>query len=286
MNEPDPLANAPLAYENPDFLHSTDARTVRILAEYLEPLARFQQQRIKDTVVFFGSARFRQEEHTGAPAQGTAMASYYEDARTLAHMLTRWTKSLPGKQHRFVVTSGGGPGIMEAANRGAYEAGGKSIGLNILLPHEKHPNRYITPELNFGFHYFFMRKFWFAYMAKALVIFPGGFGTMDEMFEIMTLAQTYKLARQIPVIIYSSEYWKSILNFDLMVERGAISSSDLELLHFAETPEEAFSLLKASLDPTGQLADQPPPEEHAQSIPSEPLPPAQEILGPDLSKTR
>ena len=168
------------------------------------------------------------------------MARYYEDARKLAGMMATWAKELPGRRHRFVVTSGGGPGIMEAANRGAYEAGCKTIGLNIRLPFEQHPNPYITPALNFDFHYFFMRKYWFAYLAKALVVFPGGFGTLDEMFELLTLAQTKKLAKKITVVIYGSEYWKHVINLELLAEKGAIALSDLELFQFADTPEEAF----------------------------------------------
>ena len=227
---------APLAYENPAFLGGPDGRALRILSEYMEPLARFRRERIQDTVVFFGSARFLSRDVANkdllllqkpgstqpAPADeqeklkraqaAVDMARYYEDARRLAHMLTTWTRELKSKRERFVVTTGGGPGIMEAANRGAREAGGKTIGLNINLPFEQVPNPYITPALNFEFHYFFMRKLWFAYLAKALVVFPGGFGTLDEMFEILTLAQTEKLAKKITVLIYGKEYWKRVLN--------------------------------------------------------------------------
>jgi uncharacterized protein (TIGR00730 family) len=178
---------------------------------------------------------------------GVEMARYYEDARRLAHMLTDWTITLPGKRHRFVVTSGGGPGIMEAANRGAREAGGKTIGLNIRLPFEQLPNRYISPELNFEFHYFFMRKYWFAYLSKALVVFPGGFGTLDELFEILTLAQTRKLAKKIIVIIYGAEYWNRVLNLQALVDSGAISEEDKKLFIFADTPEAAFEALKEGL---------------------------------------
>jgi hypothetical protein len=175
------------------------------------------------------------------------MARYYEDARRLAGLLTNWAKQIPSERARFVVTSGGGPGIMEAANRGAYEAGGKTIGMNIRLPFEQHPNPYITPALNFEFHYFFMRKLWFAYLAKALVVFPGGFGTLDEMFEILTLAQTQKLAKKITVVVYGSEYWKKIFNLDALVDTGAISPKDLDLFQFADTPEQAFELLRKGL---------------------------------------
>jgi uncharacterized protein (TIGR00730 family) len=299
--KPELLERASLAYENLDFLNSPDGRLTRIMAEYAEPMARFQQQRIKDTVVFFGSARFRSEETARQTLTGlkdgaagelerarTAvdMAAFYEDARILAGMLTEWARTLPGHLHRFVVTSGGGPGIMEAANRGAHEAGGKSIGLNIRLPHEQHPNPYITPELNFEFHYFFMRKFWFAYLAKALVIFPGGFGTLDEMFEIVTLAQTQKLAKNITILIYGTEYWNSVLNIEALIEKGVVAPKDLSLLHFADTPEAAFRILQASLSKElihqGQTAGQ----ANYPEVPSEPAPTSQELLGPDIAKTR
>jgi uncharacterized protein (TIGR00730 family) len=282
---PPPLAMAPLAYENPGFLNSADGRLIRIVSEYLEPLSRFRREQIQDTVVFFGSARFRGREEAdhalelldntgstrpapieeqpakaGEIAAGKAtdlqrkravaaveMARYYEDARRLAHLLTEWAKSIPSKKHRFVVTSGGGPGIMEAANRGAYEAGGKTIGLNIRLPFEQAPNPYITPALNFEFHYFFMRKLWFAYLSKALVVFPGGFGTLDEMFEILTLTQTQKLAKKITVLIYGPEYWKKVFNPDALVDTGAISPKDLDLFVYADSPEQAFELLRKGL---------------------------------------
>jgi uncharacterized protein (TIGR00730 family) len=282
---PPPLTRAPLAYENSTFLNSADGRLMRIVSEYLEPLARFRHEQIQDTVVFFGSARFRgreeadhalelldntgsrqaapsHEQPASAPeiAAGKAtelqrkravaaveMARYYEDARRLSFLLTKWASKIPSKKHRFVITSGGGPGIMEAANRGAWEAGGKTLGLNIRLPFEQTPNPYITPSLNFEFHYFFMRKLWFAYLSKALVVFPGGFGTLDEMFEILTLAQTHKLAKKITVVIYGTEYWKKVFNLDALVETGAISPKDIELFQFADTPEEAFELLRQGL---------------------------------------
>ena len=175
------------------------------------------------------------------------MARYYEDARKLAYLLTEWSMTLPSRRHRFVVTSGGGPGIMEAANRGASEAGGKTIGLNIRLPFEQAPNPYITPSLSLEFHYFFMRKFWFAYLAKALVVFPGGFGTLDEMFEVLTLTQTRKLAKEMTIVVYGSQYWNEIINLDALVKKGTIAPEDLKLLHFADTPEDAFAILKESL---------------------------------------
>jgi hypothetical protein len=325
---PPPLDKAPLAYENSNFLNSSDGRLIRIVSEYMEPLARFRRERIQDTVVFFGSARFhgREEadhalellENTGstrpapseeqpakAPeiASGKAtdlqlkravaaveMARYYEDARRLAHLLTDWSKNIPSRRHRFVVTSGGGPGIMEAANRGAHEAGGKTIGLNIRLPFEQQPNPYITPTLNFEFHYFFMRKLWFAYLSKALVVFPGGFGTLDEMFEILTLVQTRKLAKKITVVVYGSEYWKKVFNLSVLVDTGAISPKDIELFQFADTPEQAFELLRQGLTENYlavEAAEGPPPE-------SLPTPLGQELmagwsledfLGPELAKT-
>src|ERR1700686_195204 len=266
----DNFKSEPAAYENPSFPNSPDGRILRIMAEYQEPLARFRREQIQDTVVFFGSARFQghkdapkalaalQQNHAAASAAqlekdlklaqaGVDMARYYEDARRLAHMLTKWSIQIPARRRRFVVTTGGGPGIMEAANIGAHEAGGKTIGLNIQLPFEQNPNRDITPALNFQFHYFFMRKFWFAYLAKALVIFPGGFGTMDELFEILTLAQTDKLAKKILVVIYGSEYWNRILNFKAFVDAGTIAPEDLNQFKIVDSPEDAFEFLRAGL---------------------------------------
>jgi hypothetical protein len=202
-------------------------------------------------------------------------------------MVSRWAMGLPGRRHRYVVTSGGGPGIMEAANRGAYEVGAKTIGLNIKLPFEQMPNPYISPELNFEFHYFFMRKYWFAYLAKALVVFPGGFGTLDEMFELLTLAQTRKLAKKITVVIYGSGYWNSVVNLDMLAEKGAIAMKDRELFQFADTPEEAFRLLRAGLAEDAQDSAY-EREQHwvGRGVPEEPAPSAQELLGPDIAKTR
>jgi uncharacterized protein (TIGR00730 family) len=259
----------PLAYEDQEFLNSADARPIRILAEYLDPLRRFKAHNIQDTVVFFGSARVssrmlaqrnltRLLNKTGRPQadykaalkrrkKALEWSRYYEDARSLAKQLTNWSLTLDAQRHRFVVCSGGGPGIMEAANRGAMEAGGKSIGLNIRLPFEQAPNRYITKDLVFNFHYFFMRKFWFAYLAKALVIFPGGFGTIDEMFEILTLAQTRKLSKKLLVILYGSEYWNDVLHLEPLAEWGAINEEDLKLLCRVDSVPEAFEELKAHL---------------------------------------
>jgi len=216
--------------------------------------------------VFFGSARFHglstaqkalaELEKTGSVADPETrkraqaaldMARYYEDARRMAFLLTEWSIQIPAKRRRFVVTTGGGPGIMEAANLGAQEAGGKTIGLNIHLPFEQNPNPYITPSLNFEFHYFFMRKFWFAYLAKALVIFPGGFGTLDELFEILTLAQTEKLAKKILVVIYGKEYWHRLINFQVMVDAGTISPQDMDLFRIVDSPEEGFEYLRDGL---------------------------------------
>jgi uncharacterized protein (TIGR00730 family) len=260
------LTPAPLAYQNEPFVNSPDGRILRILSEYMEPLARFRREQIQDTVVFFGSARFRShsdahenlselEKRSGVQPSderkktlaSVDMARYYEDSRRLAFLLTQWSIQIPARRHRFVVTTGGGPGIMEAANLGAHEAGGKTIGLNINLPFEQNPNSYITPALNFEFHYFFMRKFWFAYLAKALVIFPGGFGTLDELFEILTLAQTQKLAKKLLVVIYGSEYWKRLINFEVMVDAGTISPADLDLFRMVDSPEEGFEFLRDGL---------------------------------------
>jgi len=258
-----------LAYEDQSFLESTDARPIRILAEYLDPLRRFRAQNIQDTVVFFGSARVLSRTHaeraltklragTGSrnadyraalkrSRKALEWSRYYEDARELANRLAKWSLSLESPRHRFVVCSGGGPGIMEAANRGAHEAGGKSIGFNIRLPFEQGANRYITDGLHFEFHYFFMRKFWFAYLAKALVIFPGGFGTLDEMFEILTLSQTQKLSKQLGVFLYGREYWEEIIDLKPMEDWGAINPDDLDLLKWVNTPDEAFDQLRSHL---------------------------------------
>ncbi|HTT03222.1 MAG TPA: TIGR00730 family Rossman fold protein [Steroidobacteraceae bacterium] len=227
-----------LAYQNRQFLQSEEARPLRILAEYLEPLERFRSEDICDTIVFFGSARI---------APDGALGRFYAEARELARLITLWSKSLPADAHRYVICSGGGGGIMEAANRGASDAGGRTIGLNISLPHEQQPNPYITRELLFEFHYFFMRKLWFAHLARALVVFPGGFGTLDELMEILALAQTRKLSRQIPVILYGSAYWDEIINFPALVRHGTIAQEDLELFRRADSPQQAFELLQSRL---------------------------------------
>jgi uncharacterized protein (TIGR00730 family) len=260
----------PVAYRNREFLDGEEARPLRILAEYLEPLRRFRAENVQDTVVFFGSSRIHSraraeealtrimrhlagrepsvpDEHVSRGRKAVEWSRYYEEARELAKLLTEWSIGLGSPRHRFVVTSGGGAGIMEAANRGAKDAGGKTIGLNIRLPLEQGPNPFISEGLHFEFHYFFMRKFWFAYLAKALVVFPGGFGTLDEMFEILTLMQTEKLAKQIQIILYGTDYWNRILNLGPMLEWGAVSQDDLALAQRADTPLQAFDLLRAHL---------------------------------------
>jgi uncharacterized protein (TIGR00730 family) len=235
---PPPNDRRTVAYLNERFLNSPDARALRILAEYLEPLSHFRHQKIRDTVVFFGSARLREDGPLGR---------YYTEARELARILTEWAEQFTNHNYRFVVCSGGGPGIMEAANRGAFDAKGKTVGLNIGLPFEQLPNPFITPELSFEFHYFFMRKFWFAYLSKALIVFPGGFGTLDELMELLTLSQTEKLAKKITIVLYGSSYWKEIINFEALVKYDMISPEDMDLFQYADDPQEAFQILKEGL---------------------------------------
>jgi uncharacterized protein (TIGR00730 family) len=286
------MSQQPLAYLDAHFLESEEGRPIRILSEYLDPLRRFREQKIQDTVVFFGSARVNSRERAERALQtlrargvhdadshyvvelnksqkALEWARYYEEARELARLLTVWSCSLQSDNHRFVVTSGGGPGIMEAANRGAREGGGKTIGLNIRLPFEQDANPYITDGLHFEFHYFFMRKFWFAYLAKALVVFPGGFGTCDELFEILTLAQTDKLSRKIEVLLYGREYWNAVLDLKPMSEWGAIAEKDLELIDYVDSPADAFEKLQAHLI-----------EQHLEPAT------AQEAAAPGIAKTR
>ena len=232
------------AYRNTEFINSKDARALRILAEYLEPRSRFDKHGIEDTIVFFGSARFEEGN------------KWYEAARQLAFRLTGWTKALDTEKQRFVVCTGAGPGIMEAANRGAAEAKGMSIGLGIDLPHEQSDNLYLTRELGFHFHYFFMRKFWFAYLAKALIIFPGGFGTLDEMFEALTLVQTKKMSKPLPIVLFGNEYWKEVINFDALVKHGTIDAADVDLMYRTDSVDEAYEwlvplLTKYALDNPG-----------------------------------
>ena len=235
---------APLAYRNQEFLDSEAARPIRILAEYLQPLEAFERHRVHDTVVFFGSARIAEQGPLGR---------YYRDAQALARRLTEWSNQLDCERCRFIVCTGGGPGIMEAANRGAIEAGGQTIGLNIGLPHEQRPNPYITPELLFEFHYFFMRKLWFAHLARAMVVFPGGFGTLDELFEVLTLSQTGKLTNSMRVLLYGSEYWREIVDFEALARHGMISARDLELIQVVDDVDTALHALQE------QLAPQPTP---------------------------
>src|ERR1700733_2443197 len=262
MNE-NPESRPTLAYKNDDFLKGPDARPLSSLYDYLEPLSHFRRQRIPGTIVFFGSARLREEG---------PLAEYYHDARALAAMLTTWAKTFRDPTYRYVVCSGGGPGIMEAANRGAADAKGKTIGLNIGLPFEQLPNPFITSELNFEFHYFFMRKFWFAYLSKALVVFPGGFGTMDELFEILTLVQTKKLAKKITIILYGTSFWKEIVNFEALVKYGTISAADLELFHFADSPESAMRILQEALTEQAAVPEGEVPAISHSVKPGEPVP--------------
>jgi len=259
------------AYKDIEFLNSPNARIIRILTEYLEPQRRFWQHRVKDTIVFFGSSRVIPAEKAKAhfdeakklfsaksspeneklfkiTQKQVEMSRYYEDARTLARLITEWSLGLENSRRRYLVVSGGGPGIMEAANRGASEVeGGKSIGLNISIATEQNSNPYISDDLNFEFHYFFMRKFWFVYLAKALVIFPGGFGTMDELWEVLTLTQTKKVLKKMPIVIYGEDFWRKIINFDVLVENLVIDESDLKLVHFSNDPQEAFEYLSSEL---------------------------------------
>jgi uncharacterized protein (TIGR00730 family) len=256
-----PGRRRPKAYQDTRFLESRDARPLRILAEYLEPLYRFQRQKVEDTIVFMGSARLLSEEAAkaglaaakrageGVEAAQTALrlSIYYETARELARRLTDWSKKLDRKERRFVVCTGGGPGIMEAANRGASEAKGLSVGLTISIPNDEFDNLYVSRELHFYFHYFFMRKFWFIYLAKAVVLFPGGYGTLDELFEILTLVQTQKLRKRMPIVLFGSEYWDAVINFDALVKYGTISSGDLDLFHRTDSVDAAYTIITKGL---------------------------------------
>lgn len=254
-------AHTELAFLNHEFLASRPARTLRILAEYIEPEQRFKEYDVRDTIVFFGSARIlpREEaekalhaaEASGKDVEGAElkleMSRYYEDTRELAKRLTLWSKNLHAPGRRFVVCSGGGPGIMEAANRGASEARGINIGLNIQLPFEQKPNPYITHALNFDFHYFFMRKFWFAYLAKAMVCMPGGFGTLDELTEILTLAQTLKVKKKLPIVLFGSAFWREVIDLNALVKYGTIAREDLDRLFRTDSVDEAFAFLTHEL---------------------------------------
>jgi len=271
MKRPGHLLMPKLAYRDPKFMESLGARPLRILAEYLDPLARLRREKVADTIVMFGSARIHSRERTReelkellhrARGRRTAewrdrirlarshveMSRYYEEARELSRRITSWSLTLGVHPKRFVICSGGGPGIMEAANRGAIDAGGSSIGLSIQLPHEQRPNPYITEELNFCFHYFFMRKLWFAQMAKALIVFPGGFGTMDELWEMLTLLQTGKLSSHHMILIYGRKYWDKVLNWRHMVRTGMISEREYKLLEFSDNVDDAFDRVRAQME--------------------------------------
>ena len=259
------------AYANEGFLNSKDARSLRMLAEYLEPKSRFDRHRVEDTIVFMGSARtpsreqaeqaLRKAEAEGgdleAARMGLRMSVYYEAARELARRLTQWSKDLDQKERRFVVCTGGGPGIMEAANRGAAEARGMSVGLTISIPNEQFDNEYVTRELSVHFHYFFMRKFWFAYLAKAVIVFPGGFGTFDELFELLTLVQTQKLRKAMPIVVFGTGYWREVVDFDALVRHGTISARDLDLMHHTDSVDDAYDWITRQL--TARSMDKPGP---------------------------
>ncbi|MGH8736813.1 MAG: LOG family protein [Burkholderiales bacterium] len=250
------------AYSNQPFLNSKDARALRILAEYLEPKSRFEHHKVDDTVVFMGSARIKPRDQAeaalrqaqlgeGDPARAQAdlrMSEYYEAARELAFRLTGWSKGLDSKARRFVVCTGGGPGIMEAANRGAADARGMNVGLTISIPIEEFDNRYVTRELAFHFHYFFMRKFWFTYLAKAVIVFPGGYGTLDELFELLTLVQTRKMTKPLPIVLFGTRYWREVINFDALVAHGTIDAKDVELVHRTDSVDEAYEWVVARLN--------------------------------------
>jgi uncharacterized protein (TIGR00730 family) len=274
-NRPKPQHAPKAPHENPEFLASTPARPIRIISEYIYPLVQLKKEGICDTIVMFGSARIHSHEaassrytrlkkmktsrwsevrrkahrlHIREAKSALEMSVYYEEARLLSHKITTWALSLGPRPRRFVICSGGGPGIMEAANRGAYEAGGKSIGLSIELPHEQFANPYISPELSFNFHYFFMRKLWFAQIAKALIVFPGGFGTLDELWEMMTLAQTGKMPKHTIIIIYGRKYWNEVLKLENMVRWGTISQADFDNLQYADSVDEAFDKIRMGLE--------------------------------------
>jgi uncharacterized protein (TIGR00730 family) len=277
------------AYKDPDFINSPAARSVRILSEYLSPYRQFRREKVRDTIVFFGSARAVPKEQaeasykelletTGRPGSEITpeqleaarvqleLSKFYDEAVELSQLLTTWSLSLAKNSHRFVICSGGGPGIMEAANRGARLAGGKTAGLNISLPFEQIPNPYISEELNLDFHYFFMRKYWFIYLAKALIVFPGGFGTLDEMMEVLTLVQTGKITKKMVVLLYGKAYWDEVINFSALVRWGTISASDMEIFQFANSPQEAFEIVKDGLvkyyvNPSRHEGSSEPPEE-------------------------
>jgi len=249
------------AYQNPGFLESKDARALRILSEYLEPKSRFDHHKVDDTIVFMGSARIRSRETAEemlrkakdgdgsleSAQMALKMSAYYEAARELASRLTAWSKDLDREERRFVVCTGGGPGIMEAANRGAAEARGMNVGLTISIPMEEFDNPYVTRELSFHFHYFFMRKFWFAYLAKAVIVFPGGYGTLDELFELLTLVQTHKMKKPMPIVLFGTEYWREVIDFDALARHGTINPEDIELVHRTDSVDDAYEWIVRQL---------------------------------------
>ncbi len=277
---PEHLERAPKAYDNREFLHSPRARIIRMLAEYQHPDMHFRSNDIHSTVIFFGSARIkspeqhheerealrlhsensvgeekaRAERKLERMSRHQEMSEYYSDAVELARLVTDWSLKLPDGSE-FVICTGGGPGIMEAGNKGAHLAGGKSVGLNISLPFEQYPNPYITPDLNFEFHYFFMRKYWFIYLAKALVVFPGGFGTLDELMEVLTLVQTRKIRKKMPICIYGEKFWKNLINFDFLADMNMIDPDDVKLFRFVNSPQEAFEYLRTELTKIHGLPD-------------------------------
>ena len=250
------------AYRNEGFLGSSGARPLRILAEYLEPETRFRRYAVDDTIVFMGSARLksrsdaekalREAEAAGGDLtiarRDLEMSRYYEAARELAHRFTEWSKQLEDEERRFVVCTGGGPGIMEAANRGASEAKGVNVGLTISIPLEEFDNPYVTRELSFHFHYFFMRKFWFAYLAKAVLVFPGGYGTLDELFELLTLLQTHKMRKHMPIVLFGSAFWREVIDFDALIRHGTISPGDIDLMFFTDSIDEAYDYIVRKLE--------------------------------------
>lgn len=248
------------AYQHPGFLNSKDARPLRILSEYLEPKSRFDRHKIDDTIVFMGSARIKSREDAEAmldkaksgkererAQMALKMSAYYEAARELALRLTHWSKELDHEERRFVVCTGGGPGIMEAANRGAAEAHGMNVGLTISIPVEEFDNKYVTRELAFHFHYFFMRKFWFAYLAKAVIVFPGGYGTLDELFELLTLVQTRKMKKPMPIVLFGTEYWREVVDFDALAHHGMINPEDIQLVHRTDSVDDAYAWIVQQL---------------------------------------
>jgi len=248
-------------YYNPEFLGSPEGRSIRILSEYYGPKQRLNNNKIEDTIVFFGSARILPKKDALNKSQQSSnnkqnkmhqmnlkMSQYYEDARSLANKLTKWSKNLTGKKRRYIICSGGGPGIMEAANRGAKEAKGKSIGLTISLPYESSKNAYISKDLNIKFHYFFMRKFWFLYSAKAFIVWPGGFGTLDELMELLTLIQTRKIKKRLPIVLYGKEFWEKIINWNYLVDIGTISKEDLKLFHISDDIQDTYTYITRFLE--------------------------------------